>query len=291
MNVSSEVMSLDPATEKLTIRLQGGLGNQLFQLAFAIWISQTDKRQISLDASRLGPKLLRRRRRPFELTAMYLPFELTARTGRLSVRQLTARRPDFVDEYTSLAALQGRTSKSNFVEGYFQDYRIVDAVHERMLELISLHLPHRPRIQGTVGVHVRLGDYIRNRKARAFHGPTDPRWSISEGLRIAHDIDAKRLLIFTDSPNLIPRQKPLPNMVTEFATATRAWDVVRELSACDAIVLSNSSLSWWAGFLHDQTNRQASKLLVPTPWLREPSSVEARLLPPTWERRLRSQLS
>jgi hypothetical protein len=139
-----------------------------------------------------------------------------------------------------------------------------------------------------VGVHVRLGDYMRHGTAE-FHGVTSPEWSLIKAHEMASELGLSGIRLFTDSPGLVADLVPTRLLDgVEFDVSEKPLRVLASMSRSHGFVMSNSSLSWWGAFLA-QRRRPAAPVYFPTPWCAQPSEIDQRLSLPKWrvvERRI-----
>jgi hypothetical protein len=130
-----------------------------------------------------------------------------------------------------------------------------------------------------IGLHLRFGDYLRNPATRAFHGLTAFDYYLSALDHVARLVDTDEVMLFSDEPE---RALDLfKNSQTEFRSvvvAPRTHSNLKDLlmlSNCAAIVCSNSTFSWWAGWL-GSTIRDIP-VVLPEPWFAEYRSEEEAL--------------
>ena len=126
-------------------------------------------------------------------------------------------------------------------------------------------------------VHVRLGDYLVGGNPR-IQGVTNP---LSQ-LIVAAETHSQNntegpICVFTDSPAIVRRflKHPLlSGYEFEFADASCAACLLLDMATSQTLVMSNSSLSWWAGIL---ACHRGAQVLQPWPWMHEPTEMD-RLL-------------
>lgn len=262
---------------RAVVRLMGGLGNQLFQVAHA-WDLHTQGKAVWLDAGwfdRHGSST----GRTLDASPVFgeLPVLSRVRSTMLVARMRWRRHPD--------AALDSvvRVGRTDVHLGYWQDRVTVDGVRDALGPLTAEAVR---RASGTsplepaVAVHVRHGDYARP-ETRSFHGLTDPRQQLEIARELADEFDLSRIVIFTDSPSALASLLA-ENPDLALSSAISAWDVLAGLSRARALVMSNSSLSWWGATLADWTAPGYQTAVCPHPWLATPSAADNSLVRPEW---------
>jgi hypothetical protein len=266
----------------------GGLGNQLFQLAAAVNLAEETGRKVRLDTS-VYSRELRRDPRNLELKTERIPISL------VRVNPLIARVLSRLPSPIALHEVQGRDltlkTASLYATGYFQKLSIATNSLEKMRPYLKGHLGDNDSGHDEfVAVHCRLGDYLRS-QTRSVHGVTDPRWSINQGIRLASELGVSTIRIFTDSPLLISELLPkAEHLEIDLDPSEKAWEVLISASRAKGLVISNSSLSWWAAFVAQRVRCRESLVVMPYPWMAYPSSLDHDLRDPKWRMKPREIL-
>jgi hypothetical protein len=181
------------------------------------------------------------------------------------------------------------------VSGYFQR---LDYVREAWPELRarlagSPRSEHREAVSPTpadVGtLHYRLGDYLHHLGTRNAHGVTAPSYFVDEIRRSVEAQGPTRWRVVSDDPATavgLLTEAGVPDSVTvEPTTGTDEWSDLETLASARVCLLSNSSFSWWAGFLGTETHDM--QVVAPRPWFADPGAAEPDFFPANWERRQR----
>lgn len=273
--------------------LQGGLGNQLFQLAAGLATSQRLQVGLILDCSRLGEPGLALRK--YALAPFNLPANVEAHPSKSNWDALVHKR--------SVNTLKNLVTRNHLVEkgpgfdpafeavkpgftldGYFQSVRYFESVKASVIEMIrscQLTEHERERVDALSqkpfnAVHVRRGDYTDPRVA-AVHGLAGPKY-FQESLSILGSSSSiVRNLYFSDSPGIVQAELGLspedfaPNDLSEAATLLL-------MSRATNVIASNSTFSWWAGLVAEHTSGGA--VIVPSPWFA--GSTPPDLIPNQW---------
>lgn len=306
-------MSLGREKAEVIVGLRGGLGNQLFQIAFAMALRQQGKGRVSLDTRFLSPL----RQNPFQ-SRRTLAIRRLRVGGRFDTK-LTHSPPSMA----SLRRLDVNNGDANEVErsegrysvlldpgngyyprlmkierplayywGYWQSHLYFDNLRP---DLVQSFLPTEPKtdsageleeiIDGgvTVGVHVRRGDYVSNRRNLEAFG-TCTREYYLEGMALLRDsLRAEQTLIFTDDPQWCldnlgnhRSQRIVPRDISKRSDEEDLW----LLSRCDGVVISNSTFGWWGAWL----GNHGSQVVVPEHWYRGVESAWDHLLLQEWVR-------
>jgi hypothetical protein len=138
-----------------------------------------------------------------------------------------------------------------------------------------------------IGVHVRLGDYVSDPLATGMMGLTSPAYYADAVADLRSELGALPVRVFTDSPGLVTDVLAGVPGPLDVARVADSWSALRALSSCAAIVLSNSTFSWWAAFVATELDGRAVPVVMPEPWFAEPSPADELLWVPGWRRRER----
>lgn len=271
------------APRRVVVQLIGGLGNQLFQVAHAYRRSLRSP-SVRLDVGWYAhvPTSATPRRLGVDAAEVGLPFVALPRavwSRRLAIAHVEG------DGARSLRArAAGRLAVLE--TGYWQSWNGVEAVALPMHELIQ-RMCDRQRVTITPGldyvaVHARLGDYLEPRTA-AVHGLTDVRQQLdlADQLRAAHGI--ARIRVFTDSPGALA-DLGMGRFDVDVDESQSALAALAGMASASALVMSNSSLSWWAAVHGGWLGGGRMAVTMPRPWLLTPSRYDDALPAPVWRR-------
>jgi len=268
------------------IALQGGLGNQLFQLCAGLQVATLTvkkvfyfedflfkNRKIAIDT------LVTDNERSRLLTSIFYPLIILVRVFRW-------RSVINVDTDIDTSKLQRNYLVLN---GWFQSYNSVHSVHSALIERLINSQLFSPLVliqrANAIGVHLRYGDYDNSSRTRAFHGLTAPSYydeAIESLLSQLNQVD--QIIFVTDdvdrAKETIEKLKICKTSIPINVVSSTAIEDLGVLSSCSGIVLSNSSFSWWAGYLGSAL--RASKVVAPKPWLSVESDFDRALVVPSW---------
>lgn len=176
------------------------------------------------------------------------------------------------------------------VLGYFQSWRYFDdcaaelrARMSRLTKPSDWYLEMCERISpgsGTIGLHVRRGDYMAQYEYK-FHGLAT-RAYYERSLSYLRQMGfSGPVYVSTDSQDMVSREFA---GMGEFLwidppPGTSPYEVVLLLSRVDGLVTANSSFSWWAGYLGERPGRV---VIAPRPWFTNIQTDTRDLLPPSW---------
>lgn len=284
---------------KSYVLLAGGLGNQLFQYAAAVEIGASEIVFLDLISnerknSSALPDIVDLNL-PIPCTIENFPglsrlvqryyLWLLGSTSRNSSFRFKIAQSKFISQFTQLITVKITKHKINplldnringefiaengtprLLVGYFQS---LNACNRLSMHLTSISQSNKSErvdslltsINGKrlLGVHIRRGDYV----GHATFG------LLSESYfqhRIQENITSETIVIFfsdneMDFATYISGEDMMQSKIcpADFS----ATEVLLLMSKCDTLILSNSSLSWWAGFL---VQNKGGKVIAPKPW-------------------------
>lgn len=265
----------------ITIRLMGGLANQMFQYAAALALARRRGAELVVNTSsfRTAPAdrqyLLHifdipERVDPEPTEAERLPKWLAATgAGRSLLGRTVYREPHFHFDPAVLALpapceLRGYFHSPLYFEGY------EDLIRDRFTKFPPLSpAASRWRAQiaaagPSIAVHVRGGDY-KLQTGTAPLRPLDDAY-YARALDVMDRLAGRRLprFIFTDdvehARHLLPAA---PDMTIVDTPKDAPWEDLLLMSTCSNMVMANSSFSWWAAWLN---NSEHNFIIAPRRW-------------------------
>jgi len=248
----------------ITVRLQGGLGNQLFQYAAALavrkvtghtlWFIEGENAHNTLHHDYVAELFVEGQRHqaaPPDAIAVY--------------RQYSAFEPWMPNWFGSAATI--------YLEGYFQSLPELVAIlpELRASFLPALHRSTRIHLDSSMTetgfVHVRRGDYLLN---PTYHW-IQPVAYYEAGMSL---VKAKKWLIFSDDIPWCRQQACFQRDDVVLCDEPNELIALHLMSSCSCAVISNSSFSWWAAMLGGM-----DAVVYPNMWSEH---HKPNLFPETW---------
>ncbi len=258
-------------SRQVVVATQGGLGNQLFQLAAGHHLAQHLNAQLVVDdtGAQGRSSLTLHAGAPLTTLSQQDRFALRAMHKR-NQTVLKLLGTTYIYEPECGPPIELPKAKRVVLKGYFQlphyygDLSgLVDVVRKELRQRIA-----SPRVSAfaaevpTIGIHVRRGDYLHGAAANelGFVGTGYYREALHQ---LSKRFPNARFIGFSDDPTYFA-STDLGAAVHDASDYSDVETLIT-LSSCSALVLSNSSLSWWAAQL---SRCNADLVFVPTPWSR-----------------------
>lgn len=281
-------------SNKKIVKLNGGLGNQMFQYAFAVALRQQWQDEILLDFSYF--KEISRENsiiRPYELGVFNgeckpaCDEDLKQIIDKSSRTLLEKIAWDWfkINKYKPETNILRQKSAYNFekkfltqpayyYDGYFQNEKYFKHCRDELLHCFSLKEPLTNKnaevleqIKGTnsVSIHIRRGDYVTLESANTLHGLCSLDYYKKAIEYIAKKVANPHFYVFSDDIKWVEDNLKIdyPYTVVDFNQEKCHFDM-ELMKNCKHNIVANSSFSWWGAWL----NENPEKIVVaPQKWL------------------------
>lgn len=240
-----------------TVKIQGGLGNQLFGLAFAHSIRVLTGETVAVDLAAYGADRYDRG---------FVFHELIERLGGLTIihRPILASRamttlarhtslPGFVSEGAppkTIDAMARLAARRGYFSGYWQDEAFIAAPGVfRAAARADLLARGGETPAHTVAIHYRT--YREERHADRRGTPDVGYFRRCIATLKARGVEPDQIVLISDDPHLALQR--IGDIGVPIAVPPRQgpWSDMALLLRARHLILSNSSFSWWGGFCGD----------------------------------------
>lgn len=278
---------------KTVVRVNGGLGNQLFSYAAGMFLSENLGHTVefcfqrsSFLPGRSPTPIITELRLP-KLNRALCPILGSSLFQKISPQHWNRSRL-FRQDGTGYAGSLDEINKGAIVEGYFQTHRYLSALPRGFfpvgLDLLRkpsqwlADLVRRAQVEEPIMIHIRRGDYAKKPEV----------WGLlskdyyAKALQISQErIGDRPIWIFSDDIRVAAEfRASIAGSYCEVVSSPSKKSAAEELvlmGAGGANVIANSSFSWWAASL----SRSSKLVVAPTPWFRNGTSPD-QLLPKDW---------
>jgi hypothetical protein len=271
--------------------MQGGIGNQLFCLYAGRFAANNSKSELDLDLAHLGKAATSR---TFDLGDLEFPFSFNLKdekSGMFSdlffkVLKRSRHLSKLANLYNSPVVGFDKhlltADKPLVLNGYFQTYEYVSRVsgNDEDATLFKLRnagtayqdLEKRISELNPVVIHIRRGDYLDKKNITTIGALSDDYFI---GILKLY-YPERPIWVFSNDRNLASFSV-FPNLeVISTGELTDLEELILMSKASD-LVISNSTFSWWSGFL------SKGSVIAPAKWFRGLNDPE-NLCPESWLR-------
>ncbi len=288
----------------ITVLLNGGLGNQLFQYATGRALAERHGVELRLDLSRLEHPEPGDTRRNFELSSLCINASIISDTDRkpcgkykavLNRQLLKAGLPGFGyivlrEQSCRFDPLILKAPFSCALEGFWQSERYFGEIAPLLQQELRLKQASKTWLESvsslpdsTVALHVRRGDYITNPAAARFHGTCSrDYYRKAVGILLQHHPDS-RLIVFSDDPAWCLEHLDIGQpfrLAADFGLRSPAEELMM-ISCCAHQIIANSSFSWWGAWLNKSPHKM---VIAPSRWFADTRIYTGDLVPGSWVR-------
>jgi hypothetical protein len=278
--------------------MAGGLGNQLFIFAAGTYYSLQNKENVIFDFSSysngIPPHGSDIRQFNPDPIFQYRPYRNLAKVGlaKISHRISNAVFPTYTSSGVGYDPVLETHVLENPIFGYFQTYKylenpkvrnVIDSLHldpvSDWFEKCSTEMLEFP----TISVHIRRGDYMNSQESFGVLSGDYYDSAINYTLENS-SMNYARVLVFSDdltaAKQIFSRLEiPLPVYFAE-SPENCPEETLMLMSQSDALIISNSTFSWWAA----QIGNKSKFVVSPSKWFRSMPDPED-LIPPEWHQR------
>lgn len=291
--------------QSVITRLNGGLGNQLFQYAAGRALANRLGVPLKMDLSEFETYELRQ----FELDKFSIdarivapgdtvdinirPSSLQRRFSRAAIYLgISVEKIAFREKGLGYDSAFGKIRRPMYLNGYWQSERYFKSVEDQLRselcpikelgeasqtilnEIVQCH---------AVSLHIRRGDYVTNPSAAAVHGVCPLDYYYTAIRHITSHLAEPRFFVFSDDPQWAKTNLKIGHPV-QFVEANRADDGIQDMwlmKSCKHHIIANSSFSWWAAWLNESLDKT---VIAPRTWFLDKSIDDSDLIPKQWLR-------
>lgn len=286
------------------VNISGGLGNQMFQYAFALSLKERyPEEEVVIDTShyhtlffnhykginlhngyeidKVFPNAILYKAKWWQVMRLsyYVPNYILSRFVR---KVLPKRKTELIPPYSKNYSYIAEVYQPNdcYYEGFWQCIRNFDGIKSKLIKTFSHPEPNVYNAElmkllkttRSVGIHVRRGDYLNEPE---FQGICDVDYYRKAIENILRDGERRVFYVFSNDmewckENLTPLMKGCEMVcVTGNKGQDSCWDMFL-MTYCQDLIIANSSFSWWGAFL----NQRGGRVIVPNPWLNRDCEID-----------------
>jgi len=268
---------IDATKHRTLIKLNGGLGNQLFQYAHARDLELHGKK-IKFDTSFFyGNKSKKDTARDFGLNN----FNIKTKA------EFSTKKHLIIEIFNKIKRRIGIK-----IEVFFQSEKYFLRSSNVIKEELALKNPLSLKANkwqtaiidsnNSISLHIRRGDYVSDSKTNSYHGTCDIEYYKKALEILVGKLGRKNIDIFVFSDDIAWAKEnisfPYP---THFVSDPNIpdYEEMYLMSLCKHNIIANSTFSWWGAWL----NQNPDKIVIgPKQWFRNKTSEELDILPKEW---------
>ncbi|TMM28794.1 alpha-1,2-fucosyltransferase [Polaribacter aestuariivivens] len=261
------------------VRILGGLGNQMFQYAYAKMLVQKGF-NVQLDISGFKNYKLHG---GYQLNKYKIDLKQANKAKVLlskinffrSLKEKNLR----YDE--SLISLKG----NEYVKGYFQTEKYFKEIRNILLEQFTIdfnieettkeYITQISEKAVSCSLHIRRGDYVSDKKSNSVHGTCSLEYYKNAISIIKEKYKNVSFFVFSDDISWTKNNLPIKNAFFVDHKCSPHEDL-HLMSLCTHNITANSSFSWWGAWLN---KNEQKTIIAPKQWY---ISKENEIVPKNW---------
>ncbi len=266
------------STGSVTVRLKGGLGNQLFQYASGRALASQLACPFFVDTAWFSkPNSNRQYKLPaIGINATSNDFTKRQRAGNKLASKIIGDKQHLTEPNNyGYQAFTCEASQQIYMDGYWQSEKYFADIRAQLLAEINLDLVEKSRdamvfpSEHTVAVHIRRGDYITQASSQALSVDYVNKAMAEFG-------NNHEFMFFSDDIEWCKETFSGSSIV--FANNRSDLQDLKQMSEAAHNIIANSTFSWWSAWLNKNTNQ---RVIAPKPWTNE--NTHKDILPKHWE--------
>jgi hypothetical protein len=277
------------------VKIKGGLGNQLFQYAFARYFSIQKKAEVKIDNGVNTHK--EDTYRQYELGNFNTTLALATKE-----EVIEAKYPhDFISKLTRAIEVKilkihhiGYSpnildTEENYLDGYWQSHKYLNPIRDVLLKEITLKKPLPEKYKNildqikntpSVSIHIRRGDYVNNKKTKSMHDICTLEYYSKAIDLIQASVNNPTFFIFSDDIDWVSKNLAVPHPAFWVSNLDgKGYEEMHLMSLCRHNIIANSSFSFWGAWLNQNPNKI---VVAPRKWNNRYQDEYKDLLPSNW---------
>lgn len=267
----------------ITIKLSGGLGNQLFQYAYGYQMAKKVNTGIVLDTSWFDRQNLR--------TPEILKFDIVfdsieqiwnensmvnffnkqtinraLRVIGLEQYYIGGYRYFKESRYRYKRSIDHYSKDGSYIDGYWQCPQYFDHVRHELISMYQtkelspyvIGLGEKLKKQNSIAIHVRRGDYPKKKKMISrLLAISDQYYKQAVDYMLQESESDPKVYVFSNNMDdaLGMLDPMLHGLICETGLDTTALDEWYLMKCCRSQIIGNSTFSWWAAYLNEHENK------------------------------------
>ena len=278
----------------IIVKIKGGLGNQIFQYAFARFLSIQKKAKVKIDNGINSNK--QDTYREYGLKYFNITLELSSKNESLTTKYPLGIISKIIRGIQKISGIHNigwnkniLNSKEKYLEGYWQSYKYLEPIRDILLKELTLKKTIETKYKNlldqisntdSVSIHVRRGDYANDPKTKSIHQTFGLEYYQKAIETVSEKISEPTFFIFSDDIEWVKQ-----NLKIDFPTVYVSNPEIKDceeliiMSKCKNNIIANSSFSFWGAWLNQNPNKI---VIAPKKWNNRYTKEYKDLLPPEW---------
>ncbi len=301
----------------IIVKLQGGLGNQMFQYAAGLALANRNKCKLKLDCSWFNLSHKVTCLNPINNRIQKVDQLITPREFQLDIFELHNNFSKTEDIFFSenkgikfstifkkfISQKKFRhysESKFSFdqnffklkspltIEGYWQSEKYFFEIKNIILSAFKFRgefskenniIFNKINSLNSISIHFRRGDYVYNSNVNKTHGICSMSYYNSAIKYVCDRVNSPYFFIFSDDIEWVKENIKIENATYVSNPNLSECEELMFMSYCKHNIIANSTFSWWGAWLNKNENKI---VIAPQKWLNTNISKQPDIIPSTW---------
>ena len=271
----------------IIVRIKTGLGSQMFQYAFARFLSLKNKDSLILDVT----SFTKNKPRDFALHHFNITGKIIRDTEEIT--HLLTTYPFRIVKDTDLRYHPAFMNlKGNiYLDGYWQSWRYFEPIREIIASDFKFRSSPKSknrkilqeiRCHNSVCIHFRRGDHVHNPYVNKTHGVVPANYYEQAIAVIATKVKSPQFYVFSDDIEWVKQHFVLsshPFRIVDINDVRHPQEDLRLMTECKHHIIANSTLSWWGAWL---AKSDGQIVCAPKRWFINPQFSSRDMIPQNW---------
>jgi hypothetical protein len=287
----------------IIIRLNGGLGNQLFQYALGRYLAHLHKIQLKLDIRWFEKGIRDYELKYFNVQESIATQEEINVTTKMTTSLVNRFQRNIIDPflpYYKRSIVEEQTnsfdknlfhSKSDvYIKGYWQSEKYFLDIEDQIrrdftfkyeLDHRNKDLSNKIKACNAVSVHIRRGDYVFNPEYAKKYGACSIDYYQKSYSLLKSKLEQPYFFIFSDDIQWVENNINFfhPCVYVSHNTGQNSYKDLQLMSLCKHNIIANSTFSWWGAWLNDNPDKL---VIAPKKWSNDINTNTKDIFPKSW---------
>jgi hypothetical protein len=263
------------------IQVSGGIGNQLFQYAFALFLKNQLRFNVKLNRTiyhqqfehegflldqifKLEVDLIDRDFRPLHWDKFIWKTRRVIENPKIHPLNVLEKR---IHSFPRMSRL--------CLDGHWQCY-LFPFMAKQDLRSIDLPAVQMEKFQSKTFIHIRGSDYFNTPTSSEFYDTIDEDYYDKSIAKVLEKEPNREFILFTDDLEYARRRLGAHMARISVDQTQSSLEVLAKMRACSGAIMANSSFSWWGAFLQENKGIQ----IAPKKWHSKMEAESAFIYPP-----------
>lgn len=295
-------------------KIQGGLGNQIFQYAIGRHLAKINNTELKFDISYYKTIKKNKAHRKYLLNNFNIKekfinekdlkkISITCIENRSFLSRAKMRLLKYIEEMTPIhkrsyikepyfnfcADVLNAKNKNIYLYGHWQNekyFKNIENIIRKEFTLKNKISDNNQKITNiikntqSISIHIRRGDYAENKETNQYHGLCSLKYYYDAIKKITKYIKNPNFFVFSDDIEWVKN-----NLKTKFPLIFVSGNNIKDyeelilMSKCKHNIIANSTFSWWGAWLN---NNQNKIVIAPKKWFNNSPNNIKDLYPKIW---------